>query len=458
MPERDRQPLEKLFGSWIKLPSRTPTQIVADLLALLFEGLADFFRRGGVARAAALTYTTLLSLIPLVGLVAVVFKQVGGFPWLEQRLRPLLAEFLSPGGSELVSDFLLTRVGELELGTLGLVGVAALAFGVYSLISTVETDFNLIWRVKRPRGVLRRLNSYWLLMTLLPAAAGASVYFTGRSEVTRLMETLPDWAGGGHWLPMAIQFAGFFFLYWALPNTRVQLAPAAAGALFAAGTWELAKMGFATYAVRAGSYSVFYGSLAALPLFMIWLYLSWTLILVGAQISFVIQNRKALLARRSYRRMGSLPDYLIAIAVRDAVLQAFEAGESLGAGALARLLGLPEGEVNAVVGVLVDGGLLHRAQDDDGVRLLPAVPPARLGTARVAGLFLRNPAEFRQLTDSPFFADVLERLAGRHRRLLEAFRDEGPAEGAAAGSPAGAAGETAAAAGGTDRETEGSER
>lgn len=427
MPE-PRRPEDSLFADWLRMPGRSPVQAVADLLILLAEGLTDFFRRGGVARAAALTYTTLLSLIPLVGLVVVFFKQFGLFPWLEDKLQPLLADFLNPDGSEAISQFLLTRASQLELGTLGLFGVLALAFGVYSLISTIETDFNLIWRVKRPRGVLRRLSSYWLLMTLLPVVAGASVYFTGEAAFTRLVAALPDWAGGGHLLPLLIQFAGFFFLYWALPNTRVQVAAAGLAACFTAGTWELAKIAFAYYAVKAGSYSVFYGSLAALPLFMLWIFLSWTLILIGAEISFVIQNHKALLARRAYRRMGPLPDYLIAVAVRDAVLQAFEAGETLTSGRLARLLGLPEGEVNGVVGVLVDGGLLHRAQEDDGVRLLPAVPPARLDTARVVGLFLRNPAEFRQLTDSPFFADVLERLAGRHRRLLDAFRDDSPEE------------------------------
>lgn len=417
-----------MFADWLMGPVRSPVQALADLLILLAEGLTDFFRRGGVARAAALTYTTLLSLIPLVGLVVVFFKLFGLFPWLEANLQPLLAEFLNPDGSEAISQFLLNRAGQLELGTLGFFGVLALAFGVYSLISTVETDFNLVWRVKRPRGVLRRLNSYWLLMTLLPVAAGASIYFTGQAAIAGLVAALPDWAGGGHLLPILIQFAGFYFLYWALPNTRVQAGPAAVGALFVAVTWELAKVAFAYYAVMAGSYSVFYGSLAALPLFMIWIFFSWTLILIGAEISFVIQNRKALLARRAYRRMGPLPDYLIAVAVRDAVLQAFDAGESLSTGRLSRLLGLPEGEVNGVVGVLVDGGLLHRAQDDDGIRLLPAVPPASFDTARVVGLFLRNPAEFRQLTDSPFFADVLERLAGRHRRLLDAFRDDSPEE------------------------------
>jgi membrane protein len=424
MPETPR-PVERVFADWLRLPGRSPLQVVADLLILLTEGLADFFRRGGVARAAALTYTTLLSLIPLVGLVVVVFKQVGGFPWLEGRLRPLLAEFLNPDGSEAISEFLLSRAGQLELGTLGLFGVGALAFGVYSLISTVETDFNLIWRVRRSRGVLQRLGSYWLLMTLLPVVAGVSVFLSGEAAVTRIFAALPDVIGeGGHLLPMLVQFAGFFFLYWALPNTRVQIGAAAVGAAFASASWELAKIGFAYYTALAGNYNVFYGSLAALPLFMLWVFLSWTLILVGAEISFVIQNRRALLARRAYRRMGPLPDYLIAVAVRDAVLRAFEAGEALGTGALARLLGLPETEINGVVGVLVDGGLLHRAREDDGVHLLPALPPAQLGTSRVIGLFLRNPAEFRQLTDSPFFAEVLERLSGRHRRLLEAFGDD----------------------------------
>ena len=93
--------------------------------------------------------------------------------------------------------------------------------------------------------------------------------------------------------------------------------PAMVGAAFAAASWELAKIGFTFYALRAGSYSLVYGSLATLPLFMIWVFLTWLLVLLGAELSFVIQNHRALLARRNYKRMGSVPEYMLALALRD---------------------------------------------------------------------------------------------------------------------------------------------
>ncbi len=391
---------------------------------LILGGFRDYFARGGVTRAAALTYTTLLSLIPLLGLVVIVFKQVGGFEWLMQQLSPLLDRFLTPDGSGKVSEFLLTRVAQLELGTLGVFGVLFLGFGVYSLISTVETDFNGIWGVRRSRGVLRRITSYWLLMTLLPLVAAVSIFFSGEAVITRLLDALPAWVGEarGHLLPIFIQFTGFWFLYWALPNTRVRFLPAAAGALFAALAWELAKMGFAFYTVRAGSYNMVYGSIAALPLFMIWVFISWVLILLGAELSFVIQNRRALLQKKAYSRSGPVPEYLTAVAVANMVTESFRRGEAVDSRGLSRSLGLPEAEVNAVLGRLNEAGLIYATRGEQREVLVPARPPEGIKVAEVVALFLRNPADFREVLESAEFERVLDWMARRHEEMLEIFR------------------------------------
>jgi membrane protein len=228
----------------------------------------------------------------------------------------------------------------------------------------------------------------------------------------------------GHLLPMFVQFSGFLFLYWAVPNTRVRLPAAAVGAAFAAGTWELAKIGFAFYTVRASSYSMVYGSLAALPLFMIWVYLTWVIVLTGAEISFIMQNRSALLLKRKSRKDGPLPDYIIALAVRDAVLDRFETGAELTVENLGRLLWLPEAEINAVVETMMEGGLLRRAREGEKLLVMPARPREHLDAAAVAGLFLRDPAEFTRQHRPEYLKDVLTRLSVRHKDMLKALTRE----------------------------------
>ena len=407
----------------IPWPEQNPAFFFRDLVLLFLETMRDFFQRGAAARAAALTYTTLLSLIPLLGLVVVVFKQVGGFTWLMDKLQPLLAEYLSPDGSLLVTQFLITRLAELDLATLGLFGVVSLGLGVFSLISTIETDFNTIWGVRRSRSIRQRLNSYWLLMTLLPVVAGVSMFLSGEAAAARIFDVLPAWVdqARGHLLPMGVQFGGFLFLYWAVPNTRVRFVPAAIGAAFASGAWELAKIGFAIYTVRAHNVNVVYGSLAALPLFMIWVYLTWVIILTGAEVSFIMQNRKALLLKRKSRQDGPLPEYIIALAVREAVLDRFESGEELTVDALGRLLWLPEAEINVVVETMIEGGLLRRAREGERVLVLPARPREHLDAAAVAGLFLRDPAEFTKQERPDYLKAALKRLSVRHKAMLRAL-------------------------------------
>jgi len=415
-------------------PEQNPVFVFRDLALLFLETMGEFFSRGAVARAAALTYTSLLSMIPLLGLVVVVFKQVGGFPWLMDKLQPLMAEYFSPDGSQLVTQFLLTRMAELNLSTLGLFGVVSLGLGVYSLISTIETDLNNIWRVRRSRSIRQRLGSYWLFMTLLPVLAGVSMFLSGEATVVRIFSVLPAWVNQarGHLLPVAVQFSAFLFLYWAVPNTRVRPAAAAVGAAFAAGAWEVAKVAFAFYTVQAGSYNLIYGSLAALPLFMIWVFLTWVIVLTGAEISFITQNRQALLLRRESRKDGPMPEYIIALALREAVLDAFDDGRELTVEQLGRMLWLPEAEINGVIETMLEGGFLRRAREGEKTLVLPARPREHFEAAAVAGLFLRDPADFTRQKRPKILLDTLNRLSVRHSAMLRALTrsdDAKPKEG-----------------------------
>jgi membrane protein len=411
-------------GELLRDISRKPGEVALETVKLILGSLYNFFRGGGLVRASALAYATLLSLIPLLGLVVVLFKVVGGFDWLENKILPLLNQFLSPSGSENVTRVLKGIFDSLDLGTLGLFGTLFLAMGVYSLVTTIEKDFNGIWRVSRNRSMLQRVSRYWLLMTLLPLLAGLAIFMSGQASFVAVIGVLPDWMlhTGGRLMPVTLQFVGFWFLYWGLPNTTVRPLPAAGGALFAALAWELAKFGYAFWTLRAGNYSLVYGSLAALPLLMIWIYLSWVITLVGAEMTYVIQNRHALLRLRDYRSTGRLPRYLLGLAVMNELACAFRSGTRLGGDSLSQVLGVPLNELRPVLTILQEAGLAVRGEVDGREALMPGRPVARITQEQVVRLFVPDPSRLGELTRAPRMAGCLVAADGAWESWMETFR------------------------------------
>ncbi|MCB1045987.1 MAG: YihY/virulence factor BrkB family protein [Calditrichaeota bacterium] len=404
--------------------SRRPWEVGLETIKLIAGSLTNFFRTGGLVRASALAYATLLSLIPLLGLVVVLFKLVGGFDWLEQQLLPLLNQFLSPAGSESVTRVLAGIFDNLDLGTLGLFGTLFLAMGVYSLVTTIEKDFNGIWRVSRNRGILQRVSRYWLLMTLLPILAGLAIFLSGQASVIALVDVLPDWMrhSSGRLVPIMVQSLGFWFLYWGLPNTTVRTLPAAGGAIFAAISWEFAKYGFALYTLRAGNYNLVYGSLAALPLLMIWIYVSWVITLVGAEMTYVIQNRHALLRMRDYHAKGRIPYYLIGLACMNEVACAFRESRRIGTERLAQSLAIPLNELRPVLQSLETSGLLVRGDVEGHESLLPGRPLTDISMEHVVELFVQDPRQLGEQSRSPRLGRTLAAFEGAHLSWMEHFR------------------------------------
>ncbi len=412
-------------GKTIRELARRPEALFVETLKLLLSSIGLFFRRGGLTRSASLAFTTLISLIPLLGLVVVLFKAFDGFDWLQVQLRPLLSQFLTPSGSESVSRVLFSVFDDLNLKTLGLFGTVFLFIGGYSLIASIEKDFNSIWKVRRHRSLLQRVTRYGMLMGLLPVLSGIAIYLSGQANVSSLLSTLPAWMkdGSGHLLPICVQFAGFWFLFWALPNTSVRPLPAAGGALFAALSWELAKFGFAFYTLRSSGYNLVYGSLAALPLLMVWVYLSWILTLVGAQMTFVLQNRHSLLRLRNYRSSVDLPPYLIAVAVMNEVACAFRQGAELTVDTLVESLDIPTDVLRPVLEVLEDQGELRRATREDDELLLPARPLEGLDMERLLRPFLPGPGELAAFLESPRLRGALQAMEENHEQWMRLLRE-----------------------------------
>lgn len=237
--------------------------------------------------AGALSYTTLLALVPL---MAVILGVVSAFPVFDYAVEQLqdfiFANFVPAAGDvvrEYLDQFIARSAGLTGTGTLFLV-VAALI-----LMSTIEKTLNRIWRVERLRRPTSRLIVYWAVLTLGPLLLGASIGLT--SYLAALPLLAPEFVRGTlQWLllvgtPFVVAMLAFTLIFMAVPNRNVRFHHALAGAAFSALAFELSKRGFVLYVSNFPTYEKLYGALAAIPIFLVWIYLSWVVILLGASLA-----------------------------------------------------------------------------------------------------------------------------------------------------------------------------
>jgi membrane protein len=258
--------------------------------------LAHGFRGEAITlRAAALTYITLFSLVPLLAVVYTAIDAVTGEENLRTSMQAWVNEQLGIGAGAAIAERLDALTTKSSLQALGVIGFAALLISAVSLLKNIESAFNHIYAVKRPRPLLQRLLTYWTALSLGPFLIAGSTWASWKisqmqaghaqralhqhSEVLHAVAALSS---------VAITYAGLAFLYKILPNARVSLRAALAAA-FASGTaWELAKFLFAWASTRMVQVNRIYGSLAVLPIVLTWIYISWIVALVGCRLCYAL--------------------------------------------------------------------------------------------------------------------------------------------------------------------------
>lgn len=276
-------------------------------------------------RAMGLVYTSLLSLVPL---LAVSFSMLKAFG-VHNQVQPLLEQFLSPlgaMGNELTLH-VLGFVDKVEVGVLGTLGLTFLVFTVIALIQKIENSFNYVWRTKRTRSLHRRFSDYLSVIMIGPvlvfSAMGLTAAITSTVLVQKLLAIEPFGSAMlfmSTLMPYLLIIAAFTFVYIFVPNTRVKLSSAFIGAVVAGILWQVTGLVFASFAASSTSYEAIYSGFAILVMFMIWLYLSWLILLFGAQVAYYHQHpqqirrfaRQLRLSNRLKEHVGLLIMSLIA--------------------------------------------------------------------------------------------------------------------------------------------------
>ena len=250
--------------------------------------------------ASSLTFTTTIALVPLVTVVLAVFSAFPMFGKLQGVLQKWLVDSLVPDNiARQVLGYLTQFAGQANrLGSIGLVAWFGTALAV---ILTIDHTLNAIWRVRQPRPLAQRLLIYWSGMTLGPLLLGASVTMTSYalSASRGLVGVMPGSVGLLlDLIQYAILAAGAAALYYYVPNTGVKWSHAWAGGLFVSTAMEVAKKLLVLYLAKVPTYSVVYGTFATLPILLVWIYLSWVIVLLGAVITAYLPSLRSGVLRR----------------------------------------------------------------------------------------------------------------------------------------------------------------
>lgn len=242
--------------------------------------------------AAALTYTSLLALVPLLTISIGVISAFPAFEEIQDIAQELIFNNLVPQVGTVAQDYLEQFVG--NAGRLTSVGLVGLVITAVLLLATIESAFNGIWRVRESRPWLVRLLSFWAILTLTPLMFATSLSMTSQfvrgSDIGTQVLSFKPFVG---LLPGVFEFVGFTALYWIIPNRTVQARDAAAGGLVAAVFFEISKAGFAAYLTAFPVYKTIYGAVATVPIFLLWLYVAWSIVLIGALVAAALPDWRA---------------------------------------------------------------------------------------------------------------------------------------------------------------------
>nr|NIN96685.1 YihY family inner membrane protein [Anaerolineae bacterium]NIQ79695.1 YihY family inner membrane protein [Anaerolineae bacterium] len=298
--------------------------LAVKTLRLFYVAVRDLSEGQLTLRAMSLVYTTLLSLVPLLAVSFSVLKAFGVHNQIEPVLLNAFAP-LGPKGVEIAQN-IIGFVENMKVGVLGSIGLGLLIYTVVELIRKIEAAINEIWKIHRPRSFARRFSDYMSVVLIGPvlifAALGLTATVMSTAVVQELRQIEPFGTAfyvGSKLMPYVLVCAGFAFVYVFVPSTKVRFRSALVGGTFAGILWQTAGWGFAKFIVTSTKYIAIYSGFAILILFMIWLYLNWIILLIGARVTFYhqypqflhVKKEFLLLSNRLKERLAFMVMYLV---------------------------------------------------------------------------------------------------------------------------------------------------
>ena len=381
---------------------------------------SNFLIHQAPLRAAALTYTTVLSLVPFLAIAFSVLKGLGA----QNTLEPLLQKIA--GDSEETISRLVDYVNNTNMKSVGAIGLLMLILTVVSLMGSIVEAFNAVWGVRETRSVQRRFSDYLSVVIVGPILLLVATSMTSTLQSQWMLQWLIQntYLGDAllllfRFLPYVTVWIAMVFLYIFIPNTRVRFASALVGGVIAGTAWELAQWGYFHFQVGVANYNAIYGTLAAVPIFLVWIYTSWLIVLFGLEVVFAHQHRGHALSGFGTQSLTATAREELAVALLVQVSLRFQKGNiPPSAQLLADELNVPLLTLEAVFTALEQSGYLVATSGSEP-GWLPARDPSEIHVSELLCV-LRGVSTFQSPTPVLQLAeDVIRQSWDGSRARLE---------------------------------------
>lgn len=390
-------------------------------------------------QAAALSYNTIFGLVPLAIVMLLIFQMLPAYAEIGEQIKNFIykqanfaqftiateqtedeqqAQALTGHLDELVEKFF---TGTKNKGSVTIFSVLLVIWAAIALLSTIEKAFNNIWHLAKTRSFLHRVINYWALLTLGPLLFGAGLYLSAKYiALGQLQETIFSVLA-----PNVVSFlvatVALFLLYYILPNTKVSAKAAIWSAAVAALVWVVAKVFYSLCVTELGLYRSIYGALALIPITVMWIYISWLIVLFGLHITYTTQHLKTIEEAEREAETKSeqyfIANEFTAINIIKEIASAFEQDKGpVEIAAISSRLDLPGEFAEKFLNHLVDKGLLARTSDPKA-GFLPARAPANIRLSEIAEAVAD--AGLAQTSHSP--AGKIEQINQAQKELLAKF-------------------------------------
>jgi len=392
------------------------------ILRTIYLSVAGFWKDECMLRASAMTFYTLLSIVPVIAMAFGIAKGFGFQKHLEARL---LEQF--PGQEEVftrIFQFANALLENTRGGLLAGIGVVVLLWAVIKLLGNIEGAFNYIWKVKRPRNLWRKFTDYISIMLIAPVLfiLSGSLNVVVTTQIKTILDKLDLLGSVGPYILFTLQFLPylifwvlFTLLYILMPNRKISLPAALAGGILGGTLYQVTQWVYVHFQVGVAKYNAIYGSFAALPLFLVWLQLSWMIVLWGAEMSRATEERRRGMGLdRPEREVSFRLRTLLSLRITALVVQSFQRGAPAPTGEdMAKDLELPENLTAGLLDDLVDGGILVRVErEDEGIRAYhPAGNVEALTVQSVMDAVARSGVDDLPGIGSPSWKPAADRLS-----------------------------------------------
>ncbi len=398
--------------------SSTISSALRNCVRIIIITLAEFKKNNLSLRSSALTYTILLSLVPMLAMSTAIVKGLGG----GDQLRTVAITYIeslestpspaentpaklentgdaSKTSSKTLTEHLRSAVDQLfnyvdktNFATLGTVGVFGILLSIILVLSHIESAMNTIWKVNAGRSLLRKIADYLTLLILLPlsinVAFAASAFLKNPALSSKINAMIPFlWLQTLLFRALPVFFIAltFYVIYIFFPNTKVKTMPALIGASFAAIIWFGVQNLYISLQLGVANYNAIYGSFATLPLFLVWMYLCWIFILAGAQIAYACQNvinyQLVDLEQTPSQKLAATFDII------EVIYDSFEQKQRITKGNInTRLPQYPKTLLDETIEALHTVNVIHTSLTDK--RLLPTLPARQLNNGELVNLVL----------------------------------------------------------------------